>query len=92
MKLLGTVEIKKEITDYVEHLKRELTHYSETASWVKYQNNIPVDVTEEVRVTFAELKRNYEIELERIKETVLLPYPAMTRFELGEGIAYVWGN
>jgi hypothetical protein len=89
---LGKIEIRKEITDYLGSLKNELTHYKEGVRWMKEQNGVPTDFTDEVNAIFKQMKESYDIEMKAILDTARLPYPNAAHFELGDGIAHVWGN
>lgn len=92
MTYIGTMEINKELTDYIQHLRAEVVHYDEAEKWLDCQENIPADLTEQVKSTLGELKQNLQKEQDKIRESLLPSYPTMTRFEIGEGKAYVWGD
>ena len=87
---LGVVNLEKSSTDYVFELTKELEHWESGKRWVRNQNGITFDVTDEVNKLICDIKNGLELEKADIKREVLTVYPDATGFDLGDGVAYVW--
>ena len=87
---LGVVNLEKSSTDYVFELTKELEHWESGKRWVRNQDGITFDVTDEVNKLICDIKNGLELEKADIKREVLTVYPDATGFDLGDGVAYVW--
>lgn len=87
---LGVVNLEKSSTDYVFDLTKELEHWESGKRWVRNQDGITFDVTDEVNKLICDIKNGLELEKADIKREVLAVYPDATGFDLGDGVAYVW--
>ena len=87
---LGVVNLKKSSTDYVFELTKELEHWESGKRWVRKQDGIVFDATDEVNKIICDIKNGLELEKADIKREVLTVYPDATGFDLGDGVAYVW--
>ncbi len=87
---LGVVNLEKSSTDYVFELTKELEHWESGKRWVRNQDGITFDVTDEVNKLICDIKNGLELEKADIKREVLAVYPDANGFDLGDGVAYVW--
>lgn len=87
---LGVVNIGSKSTTYIFELNKELAHWESGKKWVKNQNGVSVDVTDEVKNIICKIKEGLEKEKAVIKRKVLAVYPNAGGFDLGDGVAYVW--
>lgn len=87
---LGVVNLEKSSTDYVFELTKELEHWESGKRWVRNQDGITFDVTDEVNKLICDIKNGLELEKADIKREVLTVYPDAAGFDLGDGVAYVW--
>ena len=87
---LGVVNLEKSSTDYVFELTKELEHWESGKRWVRNQDGITFDVTDEVNKLICDIKNGLELEKADIKREVLAVYPDANGFDLGDSVAYVW--
>lgn len=87
---LGVVNLDVKSTEYMFELSKELEHWKSGEKWVRYQDGIPVDVTNEIKQIVRGIEEGLEKEKADIKREVLAVYPNAAGFDLGDGVAYVW--
>lgn len=89
-KYLGVINLDIKSTAYVFELSKELEHWKSGKKWVRYQKDVPENMTEEINRLIIEIEEGLEKEKADIKREVLAVYPDATGFDLGDGVAYVW--
>lgn len=89
-KYLGVINLDIKSTAYVFELSKELEHWKSGKKWVRYQEDLPENMTEDINRLIIEIEEGLEKEKADIKREVLAVYPDATGFDLGDGVAYVW--
>lgn len=87
---LGTLEVGKASTQYIRELQKELEHYKQGGRWIRNQDGIPVDVTQEIQKLAEEIEHGLSLEYTNIRQQVMDAYPNATGYDLGDGVVYVW--